>query len=105
MSDARAPQTTRESRSRPSSSVPSQKAAEGGLRTARKLVFVGSARPRWGAAIAASAKTRTRAPPQDGAPVAQELGEDARALGGQRLRVVDRQDRGHGFRLLRANAG
>src|SRR3954464_5334797 len=64
MSDARAPQTTRESRSRPSSSVPSQKAADGGLRTARKLVFVGSARPRWGAAIAASAKARTRAPPR-----------------------------------------
>ena len=41
-SDARAPQITRLSRSRPTSSVPNQCAALGALRTAAQLVASGS---------------------------------------------------------------
>ena len=40
--DARVPQITRDSRSRPTSSVPNQCSAEGGLRTSEKLVCSGS---------------------------------------------------------------
>ena len=41
-SEARAPQMTRVSTSRPISSVPNQCSAEGGLRTAVQLVAIGS---------------------------------------------------------------
>src|ERR1044071_8626207 len=62
-SEARLPQMTRVSTSRPSSSVPNGCAAEGGLRTAAQLVATGSYGETNGAASASvTKKTRTAAP-------------------------------------------
>ena len=62
-SDARAPQITRDSRSRPTSSVPNQCAADGALRTADQLVASGSYGATQGASSASSAtSTSTTAP-------------------------------------------
>ena len=60
--EVRAPQTRRENTSRPTSSVPSQCAAEGGLRTARKLEANGSCGATQGAARATMMKARMTAP-------------------------------------------
>ena len=78
-SEARAPQIMREKMSRPSSSVPSQCAADGALRIAAKLVGDGSGIGSTGARSASSAKKADDdSAAGHGAPVALELAPSAR---------------------------
>src|SRR5215217_6045583 len=63
MMEARAPQSMRERRSRPSSSVPNQYKADGAFRMLVKLGLIGSYGAKYGPTRATRTKNRTMAPP------------------------------------------
>src|SRR6478672_7300639 len=94
-SDARAPKITRDSTSRPISSVPNQCAALGALRIVAKLAATGSYGARTGApsAITTNATTTTR-PNADAGRRNRRRSTDARVDGGRATRAAIALDGG-----------